>query len=156
MFKIFKKKLNKKGFTLVELVVVIAIIGILAGFAVPKFLGFQESARLNSDVSTAKQIADITSVLVSQDKIALPDSTAKTKSITIKSTTVASDATDAKDEEKIVAKMQNVPTLKSKNGKTKDIVLVIDENGTIKVYGNAKTDETKDILYPTQGDNFKE
>lgn len=151
MFKIFKKKLNKKGFTLVELVVVIAIIGILAGFAVPKFLGFQESARLNSDVSTAKQIADIAAVLVSQDKIALPDSTAKTKSITIKSTTVAS---DAKDEERIVAKMQNVPTLKSKNGKTKDIVVVIDESGVIKVYGTEAKDEN--LLYPTQGDNFIE
>ena len=152
MFKIFKKKLNKKGFTLVELVVVIAIIGILAGFAVPKFLGFQESARLNSDVSTAKQIADIAAVLVSQDKINLPE-TGKTTDITITSATASkADGTDA---EKIVEKMQNVPTLKSQNGKTKDIVVVIDESGVIKVYGTAKTD-AKNLIYPTQGDNFKE
>ncbi|MGI6570282.1 MAG: type IV pilin protein [Caldicoprobacterales bacterium] len=37
MNKIFRKKLNKKGFTLIELIVVIAILGILAVIAIPRF-----------------------------------------------------------------------------------------------------------------------
>lgn len=36
---------NKKGFTLVELIVVIAILGILALFLVPSFKGYSEDAK---------------------------------------------------------------------------------------------------------------
>ena len=36
---------NKKGFTLIELIVVIAILGILALFLVPSFLGYTKDAQ---------------------------------------------------------------------------------------------------------------
>ena len=48
--KFFK---NKKGFTLVELVVVIAILGILAGIAIPRFMDATATAR------GAKIVADM-------------------------------------------------------------------------------------------------
>ncbi|OFI07576.1 fimbrial protein precursor [Clostridium acetireducens DSM 10703] len=47
---------NKKGFTLIELMVVIAIIIVLAGFLVPKFIGYQEKAKNVKAINTAKQI----------------------------------------------------------------------------------------------------
>ena len=43
------KKLNKKGFTLTELIVVIAVIAILAAVLIPTLTGYIEKARISAD-----------------------------------------------------------------------------------------------------------
>lgn len=47
---------NKKGFTLIELIVVIAILGILSLFLVPSFMGYAEDAKKQVAESNTKTV----------------------------------------------------------------------------------------------------
>lgn len=56
MTKMYKMLNNRKGFTLIELIVVIAIIAILAAVAVPRISGFTDTAKKNTDMANAKML----------------------------------------------------------------------------------------------------
>ena len=69
-----KENRKKKGFTLIELIIVIAIIAILAAIAIPNFLGIQRKSKIKADIASAKTIYDATSAAIAEGKIEDPKS----------------------------------------------------------------------------------
>ena len=54
---IAKRRINNKGFTLIELMIVIAIIGILAGIAIPNFIAYRNKSFCINVESDANNVA---------------------------------------------------------------------------------------------------
>lgn len=69
MIKLLKKKLNKRGFTLIELIVVIAIVAVLAVIGIPAIAGQVAKAQLATAESNAKAIASQAQIWITEDEV---------------------------------------------------------------------------------------
>ncbi len=70
MVKLINKLKNKKGFTLIELIVVLAVLAVIMAIAVPRFIGVQESAKIDADYSTGALIAKSAELYYAQNPTA--------------------------------------------------------------------------------------
>lgn len=67
-------KNKKKGFTLIEMVIVITIIGILSSIAVTKYSKVQENAKKNADYATAANLATAAMMSISDGNTSIQPS----------------------------------------------------------------------------------
>lgn len=61
------KKMNNKGFSMVELIIVIAIMAILAAALAPALIKYINKSRLSSDISTGTSIASAIQTALSNE-----------------------------------------------------------------------------------------
>lgn len=62
-----KTKMNNKGFSLVELIIVVAIMAILAGVMIPQFVKYLNTSKKSADLSQAESIANAVASLYAED-----------------------------------------------------------------------------------------
>lgn len=66
-----KEKMNNKGFSLVELIIVVAIMAVLVVVLAPQYLKYVEKSRVSADASTAAAFESAMAVLASDVDVSL-------------------------------------------------------------------------------------
>lgn len=78
------KKMNNKGFSLVELIIVIAIMAILVGALAPQFLKYVERSRKSTDVQNVAAMITACQVYAADPMVAAANKIADDETITLK------------------------------------------------------------------------
>ncbi len=155
MFKLLNKKKNNKGFTLVELVIVIAILAILVGLLAPQYTKYVEKSRKSADVDNMNEMVKAVQVYaVDQGAKDTGNKAATNLKITLKSSG-AEITTDSKEKFIESALKEYVPNyrniaLKSKQWKEDPTAtFTIDSDGGVEV-------EIKPDTFAEYSENKKE
>ena len=64
-----KKEMNNKGFSLVELIIVIAIMAVLVGVLAPQFLRYVEQSRVQKDESAMGEVNNAVKIACSLEEV---------------------------------------------------------------------------------------
>ncbi|CDF57613.1 type II secretion system protein [Thermobrachium celere] len=142
------KRNKKKGFTLIELIVVMAIIAILVGIAVPQITKQINNSKIRSDVATAKTIAGALQQYMAEGNTI----TASGKQKIEENTVVSSDGKTKIDLKKYIDNATAI--LKPKANTSYDFYYEYDpSNNTLKIFAGPSANNAEE-LYPVLSDKY--
>lgn len=133
MNRLKENKLNNKGFSLVELIIVIAIMAVLIGVLAPQYMKYVEKSRQSADGTTINEYVDALTVVASDPSITLDT----TKTYTITSAAAADAITISADAQGILADVidtTSTPKLKSTTFKAADIKIELTWDSGKKIW----------------------
>lgn len=136
------KKMNNKGFSLVELIVVIAIMAVLIGVLAPQFLRYVEKSRLQKDNQAIAEIASAAKTAMGNEKVY--ESVTGTVDVgTYNSKTYNFTAGTNTLDGEVASTVGTRVTLSSKSydSATPQIKVYIDADKTVKVYTDGFIEE---------------
>lgn len=146
-----RKKLNNKGFSLVEVIIAIAIMAILAGALVPQLIQYINQSRRSADVETAQTIATaVNTVLAKEDAYNTAASTYLTGCV--------SGGTDFQVAVNTILGGGTTNPIPKTGGYADFYIDIAIDKNSYSIYAEASgTSPTKDpdnMLYPNIGNNF--
>lgn len=143
-----KLQSKKKGFTLVELLAVIAILAIIGAVLIPNLMGFKEKAHKSNIQASAKAIVSTAKNYLAESEVDLLADSSSFKSVRV----------DATGNETDFGKMLDLSTLKKRDAEVLDQVPMEDmkklANGDFEVKSiNSGTDKGK-IKLTVSGNDY--
>ena len=137
-----QKKLGNKGFSLVELIVVIAIMAVLVGVLAPTLIKNIEKSRESKDAQNIEQIKSACEVALQNEEAYqnTVNSSGDVTLVTLTSTNcvVESTLTDFKNELDGIMKVEGT-TLTSKEYKSKKVTFIVNKDGQVSYSATAVT-----------------
>lgn len=132
-----RKENANKGFSLVELIVVIAIMAVLIGLLAPQFLKYVERSRKSTDKQNVDAIISALEVYAVDEEVAAADQVttgAKITLTTTETTVTATNATNNADKALTSAGIDKIGLKSSKwSAASIDLEVTIDANGVMTV-----------------------
>lgn len=143
-----KENMNDKGFSLVELIIVIAIMAILIVVLAPQYLKYVEKSRVSSDQTTIVEYINAMQVIAADPDIALDN----TKTYTLTSAANNSTITVSGDLASIITAQGMLDATAAAGGKLQStaytnaqMAIALQYNATAKVWEVKKTAGTVEV-----------